>query len=64
MDGAAARLDLQRAFGEVAVSVKRRDGRSALEGLRQAGCLKIRLPRPDDAAWLTGERLNASGGVH
>ena len=22
------------------------------------------MPGPSDAAWLTGERLNASGGVH
>jgi urease accessory protein len=63
MDGAAVRLDLQRASGEVSVSVKRRQAHSALDGLRQVGCLKVRLPRPDDAAWLNVVTLNTSGGI-
>lgn len=63
VDGAAARLRLQRASGEVAVSVKRRDGHAALDGLRQAGCLKVRLPRRDQAAWLNIVTLNTSGGI-
>ena len=38
---------LQRAVGELRVAVKRaRDGRTVLDGLRQAGCLKARFPRP------------------
>ena len=45
---------LQRAFGQLAVSVKRRGPLSVLDGLRQAGCLKVRFPHPDDpgdAGW-------------
>ncbi|MEJ0019858.1 MAG: urease accessory protein UreD [Acetobacteraceae bacterium] len=45
------------------MSVKRRDGRSVLDGLRQAGCLKARFPRPEDAAWMNIVTLNTSGGI-
>ncbi len=54
---------LQRAFGELAVSLKQRGAHSVLDGLRQVGCLKARFPRPDDAAWLQVVTLNTSGGV-
>jgi urease accessory protein len=54
---------LQRAFGQLSVSVKRRGPLSVLDGLRQAGCLKARFPRPDDAAWLNVVTLNTSGGI-
>jgi urease accessory protein len=66
MEGAAAQFQqpsLQRAFGEISVSVKGHNGYSALDGLRQAGCLKARFPRRDDVAWLNIVTLNTSGGV-
>jgi urease accessory protein len=52
---------LQRAKGELRVAVRMRDGRTVLEGLRQAGCLKARFPRSDD--WLNVVTLNTSGGI-
>jgi urease accessory protein len=54
---------LQRAVGELRVDVRAHGGRTALDGLRQAGCLKARFPRPDDAGWLAVVTLNTSGGV-
>ena len=54
---------LQRAFGELAVSLKQRGKCSVLDELRQVGCLKARFPRPDDAAWLHLVTMNTSGGV-
>ena len=54
---------LQRAIGEIAVSVKRRGAASVVDGLRQVGCLKARFPRSDDAGWLAVVTLNTSGGV-
>jgi urease accessory protein len=54
-------LALQRATGELRVSVHVRDGRTALDGLRQAGCLKARFPRSDD--WMNVVTLNTSGGI-
>jgi urease accessory protein len=55
-------LGLQRAFGEVSVSVKQHDGVSSLDELRQVGCLKARFPR-DDPTWLNIVTLNTSGGI-
>lgn len=52
---------LQRAVGELRVGVRVRDGRTVLDGLRQAGCLKARFPRSDD--WLNVVTLNTSGGI-
>ena len=52
---------LQRATGELRVSVHVREGRTVLDGLRQAGCLKARFPRSDD--WLNVVTLNTSGGI-
>ena len=63
MDVATVRSDLQRASGEVSVSVKRRDDKSVLEKLRQAGCLKVRFPRDDNAGGLNVVTLNTSGGI-
>ena len=63
MDGATLGLGLQRAFGEVSVSVKQRDGSSALDNLRQKGCLKARFPRAGVAGWLDVITLNTSGGI-
>ncbi|HME24004.1 MAG TPA: urease accessory protein UreD [Acetobacteraceae bacterium] len=54
---------LQRAVGELRVELRARDGRTVLDGLRQAGCLKARFPRPEDAAWLNIVTLNTSGGI-
>ncbi len=54
---------LQRAVGELAVSVRRRDDASVLEGLRQAGCLKARFPRPLVPGWIDVVTLNTSGGI-
>jgi urease accessory protein len=63
MDGAIVRSDLQRAFGEVRVSVKLRDGHPTLDELRQVGCLKVRFPRADNPEWLNLVTLNTSGGI-
>lgn len=52
---------LQRAKGELRVAVRVRDGRTVLQGLRQAGCLKARFPRSDE--WLNVVTLNTSGGI-
>jgi urease accessory protein len=54
---------LQRAVGELRVDVRLRDRHTALEGLRQSGCLKARFPRPEDAGWLNVVTLNTSGGI-
>ncbi len=54
---------LQRAVGELRVDLRVRDGRTVLEGLRQAGCLKARFPRPEDAGWSSIVTLNTSGGI-
>jgi urease accessory protein len=54
---------LQRAIGELAVSVRLRDSIPVLEGLRQAGCLKARFPRRLTPDWMDVVMLNTSGGV-
>jgi urease accessory protein len=54
---------LQRAVGELAVSVRRRDDASVLEGLRQVGCLKARFPRALVPGWIDVVTLNTSGGI-
>jgi urease accessory protein len=56
-------VDLQRAVGQLAVSIKRRGEVSVLDRLRQVGCLKARFPRPDDPRWLNVVTLNTSGGI-
>ena len=66
MDTVAVRFGsagLQRASGQLALSIKRRGGVSALDGLRQVGCLKARFPRRDDAGWLNIVTVNISGGI-
>ncbi|HET7880708.1 MAG TPA: urease accessory protein UreD [Acetobacteraceae bacterium] len=63
MDGILIRSDLQRAIGEVCVSVKQRGGQPALDELRQVGCLKVRFPRADNPEWLNVVTLNTSGGI-
>jgi urease accessory protein len=54
---------LQRAVGELAVSVRRRDEATTLNRLRQAGCLKARFPRALVPEWLDMVTLNISGGI-
>jgi urease accessory protein len=54
---------MQRAVGELRVELRAHDGRTVLEGLRQAGCLKARFPRPEDADWSSVVTLNTSGGI-
>jgi len=53
----------QRAIGELRVAVHARGEETALRGLRQAGCLKARFPRPHAPGWLDVVTLNTSGGV-
>ncbi len=62
-DGASLSDGLQRATGELRVSVKRRGAESVLDGLRQAGCLKARFPRPLAPGWFDATTINTSGGV-
>ncbi|HKD76515.1 MAG TPA: urease accessory protein UreD, partial [Ktedonobacterales bacterium] len=54
---------LQRATGQLRVDMRLRDGHTVLDGLRQAGCLKARFPRPDHTGWLNVVTLNTSGGI-
>jgi urease accessory protein len=54
---------LQRAVGELRVELRLRDGCTALAGLRQAGCLKARFPRPEHTGWASIVTLNTSGGI-
>jgi len=66
MYDAASRSDattLQRAVGELRVVLRVRDGHTVLDGLRQAGCLKARFPRPECRDWSTVVTLNTSGGI-
>jgi urease accessory protein len=62
-DGVSLSDGLQRATGELRVSVKRRGSESVLDGLRQAGCLKARFPRAVAAGWFDATTVNTSGGV-
>ena len=54
---------LQRARGTLRVGVRQRDGATVLADLRQEGCLKARLPRPERGAWTSVVTLNSSGGI-
>ncbi len=62
-DGVSLSDGLQRATGELRVSVKRRGGESVLDGLRQAGCLKARFSRAQVVDWFDATTMNTSGGV-
>ncbi len=53
----------QRATGQLHIIVKRRGTETVLDRFRQEGCLKARLPRPEQGAWTTAVTLNSSGGV-
>lgn len=60
----AAPLGLhQRSRGELHLGFKRRNAETALGVLRQVGCLKARLPRPEPGGWRSAVMLNSSGGV-
>lgn len=61
MSAAASRSSLQRATGELRVTMKRRDGRTVLADLHQEGCLKARFPRTQ--GWPEIVMLNSGGGV-
>jgi urease accessory protein len=54
---------MQRARGTLAVAVKLRDQQTVLDRFRQEGCLKARLPRPENGAWTSLVTLNSSGGI-
>ena len=54
---------MQRAVGELRLDLRVRDGCTVLEGLRQAGCLKARFPRPEVPNWSSVVTLNTSGGI-
>jgi urease accessory protein len=62
-EGAAAMARMQRATGELRVTVKSTPTGTALDDLRQAGCLKARFPRRIDSGWLDAVMLNTGGGV-
>jgi urease accessory protein len=62
-DGVSLSDGLQRATGELRVSVKRRGAASVLDGLRQVGCLKARFSRPAVPEWFEATTVNTSGGV-
>jgi urease accessory protein len=54
---------LQRAVGELRLSVKQSECGTTLNTLRQAGCLKARFPRRLVSGWLDAVMLNTGGGV-
>ncbi len=54
---------MQRARGALAVAMKLRDDQTVLDRFRQEGCLKARLPRPENGAWTSLVTLNSSGGI-
>jgi len=53
----------QRAVGRLRVALCRRGEATALAGLHQAGCLKVRFPRGENPGWADVVTLNISGGV-
>lgn len=54
---------LQRAIGELRVTVKRFGTETVLDELRQVGCLKARFPRRIAPGWMDVVMLNTGGGV-
>jgi urease accessory protein len=54
---------LQRAVGELRVTFKQSEAGTALDDLRQAGCLKARFPRRVVPDWVDMVMLNTGGGV-
>jgi urease accessory protein len=56
-------VSLQRAVGELRVTVKRLGPETVLDELRQVGCLKARFPRRIVSGWMDVVMLNTGGGV-
>src|SRR5581483_8072306 len=54
---------LQRASGELRMTLKERDGATALDRLFQRGCLKARFPCPAVRGWSDVVTINTSGGI-
>jgi urease accessory protein len=54
---------LQRAVGELRVTVKQSGTETVLDELRQVGCLKARFPRRVVPGWMDVVMLNTGGGV-
>ncbi len=54
---------LQRARGLLRIGLVRRDEWTVLGRLRQEGCLKARMPRPDPGGWTEVVTMNSSGGI-
>src|SRR5437016_5733898 len=67
MSAAACRSETsqrhQRALGKLRVALRRRGEATVLGALHQAGCLKARFPRGENAAWADVVTMNISGGV-
>lgn len=59
----AAAACLQRAQGELRLSLRCRDGATVLDRFYQSGCLKARLPRPAAQGWTDIVTMNNSGGI-
>ncbi len=53
----------QRAVGRLALGFRRAGPATRIEKFYQEGCLKARLPRPQDAAVCEAVTMNISGGV-
>ena len=53
----------QRSRGALRLAFKQRDSMTVLDALRQEGCLKIRFPSLEQAAWKGAVTLNTAGGI-
>ena len=53
----------QRAKGRLALAFRRRETRTGIETFYQEGCLKTRLPRPQNPEICEAVTMNISGGV-
>jgi urease accessory protein len=54
---------LQRAEGRLHVTFREQGGMTVLDTLHQAGCLKVRFPRPAAREWAEVITVNSSGGI-
>lgn len=52
-----------RSEGRLALSFISRGGRTVIGRLEQAGCLRVRLPRPERGALATAVTMNTAGGI-
>lgn len=55
--------ELQRAHGELRLSLRALAGHTTVSRLRQEGALKARFPRPDAKGWANAVMLNTAGGI-